>query len=371
MTFPAMPTGRILSGDAYPLTPNPHPATDSERAALMADPVFGKVFTDHMARATWSGGMWSDRGVMPLEPIPMHPGAAVLHYAQQVFEGLKAYRHPDGSLQLFRPAMNAERMIDSALRLAMPPLPVDDFLAAVAALVQADAQWVPQQEGGSLYLRPYLMATETSLLVQPSDTYEFVVTASPVGAYMGGGGGVSIWVSRGFHRANEGGTGDAKTGGNYAASMLPQQLAKENGCSQVLFLDAKEDRYVEELGGMNLMVVFGDGSVATPRLTGTILPGITRDSVMTLLADAGRPVRERDIELEEIREGVASGAIAEVFACGTAAVVTPIGELKSDDFALTVGDGEAGPVATWVKKELTDIQYGRAEDPYGWMVRVA
>ncbi|WNM23621.1 branched-chain amino acid aminotransferase [Demequina capsici] len=370
MTFPAIPTGRTLSGDAFPLTPNPHPATDTERAALMTDPVFGKVFTDHMARATWSGGSWGDRGVVPLEPIPMHPGAAVLHYSQQVFEGLKAYRHADGSIHLFRPTMNAERMIDSAYRLAMPPLPVDDFLAACAALVQADQRWVPEADGAALYLRPYLMATETSLLVQPSDTYDLVVTASPVGAYMGGGGGVSIWVSRGYHRANDGGTGEAKTGGNYAASMLPQQQAKENGCGQVLFLDAKEDRYVEELGGMNLMVVLGDGSVATPRLSGTILPGITRDSVMTLLADAGRPVRERDIEIDEIREGVASGAIVELFAVGTAAVVTPIGELRSDDFALTVGDGKAGPVGSWVKKELTDIQYGRTADDHGWLIRV-
>ncbi len=369
-TFPPMPTGRILSGDAFPLTQNPNPASESERVALMANPVFGKVFTDHMARATWEGGSWGDRGIVPMAPIPMHPGAAVLHYAQQVFEGMKAYRHPDGSVHLFRPTANAERMIDSAYRLAMPPLSVDEFLAAAAGLVQADAMWVPQQEGGALYLRPFVMATETSLLVQPSDTYDLVVTASPVGAYIQATGGVSIWVSRGYHRANLGGTGEAKTAGNYAASMLPQQEAKEHGCGQVLFLDAKEDAYVEEFGGMNLMVVFGDGSIATPRLSGTILPGITRDSIMQLLGEAGRPVRERDIALEEIREGVESGAITELFACGTAAVVTPVAELKSDDFTLKVGDGHPGPVATWVKQELTDIQFGLAEDAHGWMVRV-
>ncbi|WP_084073786.1 branched-chain amino acid aminotransferase [Demequina sp. NBRC 110052] len=371
MTAPASPAGRTLSGEAFPLTPNPAPASDADRAALMDKPVFGKVFTDHMARATWTGGAWSDRGVVPLAPLPMHPGAAVLHYAQQVFEGLKAYRWEDGSIWAFRPDANAERLQDSAERLAIPWLPVDDFLASLAALVQADAAWVPDEDGSCLYLRPYLMATEPSLLVQPADTYGYVVTASPVGAYMSSPDGVAIWVSRGYHRANAGGTGAAKTAGNYAASMLPQQQAKDNGCSQVLFLDAREDRFVEELGGMNLMLVFSDGSIATPRLTGTILPGITRDSIIALLREEGRAVRERDIELSEIVSGLESGAITEMFACGTAAVVTPLARLKSDDFDLPIGDGQPGPVATGIKKQLTDIQYGRAEDPFGWMVRLA
>ena len=370
-TAPASPAGRTLSGDAFPLTPNPAPASDAERAALMDKPVFGKVFTDHMARATWTGGAWSDRGVVPLEPLPLHPGAAVFHYAQQVFEGLKAYRWEDGSIWAFRPQANAERLQDSAERLAIPALPVDDFLASLAALVQADAAWVPDEDGSCLYLRPYLMATEASLLVQPADTYEYVVTASPVGAYMSSPDGVAIWVSRGDYRANAGGTGAAKTAGNYAASMLPQQQAKDNGCSQVLFLDAREDRYVEELGGMNLMLVFSDGSIATPRLTGTILPGITRDSIIALLREDGRAVRERDIELSEIVSGLESGALTEMFACGPAAVVTPLARLKSDDFDLVIGDGQPGPVATSIKTQLTDIQYGRAEDPFGWMVRLA
>ncbi|WP_062378820.1 branched-chain amino acid aminotransferase [Demequina pelophila] len=351
---------------------NRHPLSDEERGRLMEAPVFGKVFTDHMARMTWREGEgWRERRISAFGPLPMHPGAAVLHYAQQVFEGLKAYRHEDGSVWLFRPEMNAARLAASARRLALPEVSEEDFLAAVSGLIEADAAWVPSGYGSSLYLRPFLMATEPSLLVQPADTVDFVVTASPVGAYMAAAGeGVSIWVSRDFHRATIGGTGEAKTAGNYAASMLPQGEAAEHGCKQVLFLDAKESRYIEELGGMNVVIVRSDGSVLTPRLSGTILPGVTRDSILTLLRDEGRSVEERDIELSEVIEGIESGEIGEIFACGTAAVVTPIARLVSDDFDVTVADGSAGFVASTVGPRLTDIQYGRAEDPHGWMRRV-
>lgn len=352
--------------------PNRAPATDDERWVLMEDPVFGKVFTDHMARATWrEADGWHDRRIVPLAHLPLHPGAAVLHYAQQAFEGLKAYRHEDGSIWLFRPEANGARLNQTARRMALPELPETDFLAALEELIRTDQNWVSGTDGASLYLRPLLIATEASLLVQPAAEVDFVVTASPVKAYMSAPGGVSIWVSRGYHRANPGGTGEAKTAGNYAASMLPQQEAKAHGCQQVLFLDAREDTYVEELGGMNLVVVRTDGTVLTPRLTGTILPGVTRDSILTLLRDEGRAVEERDIALTEILEGLEAGEIAEVFACGTAAVVTPIARLVSDDFDVAVpGAPDEGSVAQAMLTRLTDIQYGRAEDPHGWMRRV-
>ncbi|WP_296667583.1 branched-chain amino acid aminotransferase [Demequina sp.] len=357
---------------SFTVIPNRRAVADEDRAALMEAPVFGKVFTDHMARVSWRDGEgWRDRRIVPLAPLALHPGAAVLHYAQQVFEGLKAYRHEDGSVWLFRPEANAARMADSARRMALPELDEGDFIAALESLVTADQAWVPEEPGASLYLRPVMIATEASLLVQPANEVEFLVTASPVGAYMSGGdAGVSIWVSRSYHRAIAGGTGEAKTAGNYAASMAPQAEAKAHGCQQVLFLDAKKNKFIEELGGMNVVVVRADGSVVTPRLTGTILPGVTRDSILTLLRDSGRSVQERDIPLAEILAGVESGEIVEVFACGTAAVVTPIARLVSDDFDLAVQGPEGESVAAEMLAGLTDIQYGRAEDPHGWMHRV-
>ncbi|WP_062522645.1 branched-chain amino acid aminotransferase [Demequina silvatica] len=355
----------------FTVIPNRRPATDEERWIAMEDPVFGKVFTDHMARATWrEEDGWADRRIVPLAPIPMHPGAAVLHYAQQAFEGLKAYRWEDGSIRLFRPEANAARLASSCRRMALPEVPEEDFLAAVEALVETDQNWVAGAEGASLYLRPLVIATEASLLVQPAAEVDFIVTASPVGDYLSNGDvGVSIWVSRGYHRANAGGTGEAKTAGNYAASMLPQKEAKDHGCGQVLFLDAREDTYVEELGGMNLVAVRADGSILTPRLSGTILPGVTRDSILTLLRDEGRTVEERDIALTELVEGIESGDIAELFAVGTAAVVTPIARLVSDDLDVSLPERseEDGPsVASAMRSLLTDIQYGRAEDRHGW-----
>ena len=354
---------------SFAVTRNPAPASDDDRARLMDSPVFGTVFTDHLAKATWTAdGGWGDRRVEPFSDLVLHPAALVLHYGQQAFEGLKAYRWADGTVHLFRPEANAARLAASAARLSLPALPEADFLASLAALLGVDAAWVPGAEESSLYLRPTLIATEACLGVRPSRAVEYLLLASPVGAYFAGGvRPVSIWVAQGFHRAGVGGTGQAKTAGNYAASMLPQQQAQDNGCGQVLFLDANEDRYVEELGGMNLFAVMVDGTVVTPRLTGTILEGITRDSVITLLRDTGHEVVERALELEELRAGVASGAVGEVFACGTAAVVTPVGRLVSPDFDLTVGSGEPGEVTMAVRERLTGIQYGRVEDAFGWM----
>jgi branched-chain amino acid aminotransferase len=348
------------------------PTPDAERESLLATPKFGTVFTDHMARVSWTQGVgWHDRRVEKYGPLQLDPATAVLHYAQEIFEGLKAYRHADGSVWTFRPTANAERLQRSARRLALPELPTEDFLASITALVRTDLDWVPSGEETSLYLRPFMYASEAFLGVRPSLQAEYLVIASPVGSYFAGGvKPVSIWVSQDYARAGAGGTGAAKCGGNYAASLLPQQEAYARGCEQVCFLDAATGTLLEELGGMNVFVVGADGSVSTPRLSGSILEGVTRSSILTQLAEQGREIRERDIPLAELLAGLRDGSVAEVFACGTAAVVTPIGRLAGADFDETVGSGDAGPVTTGIRQALTDIQYGRAADPHGWMHRL-
>jgi branched-chain amino acid aminotransferase len=349
-----------------------HPVPDDERAAALAAPRFGTVFTDHMARISWSQATgWHGRRVEPYGPLQLDPATAVLHYAQEIFEGLKAYRHPDGTVWTFRPEANAARFRRSAQRLALPELPAEDFLGAIRALVGVDREWVPTGEETSLYLRPFMYASERFLGVRPSLEAEFLVIASPVGPYFAGGvKPVSIWVARDYHRAGAGGTGAAKCGGNYAASLLPQQEAYAKGFEQVCFLDDRTGTQLEELGGMNVVVVRADGSVVTPPVSGTILEGVTRSSILRLLTDAGHEVSEQPVLLDELRAGLADGSVSEVFACGTAAVMTPIGRLASDDFDLVVGDGEAGPVTTRIRAELTDIQYGRAADRHGWMTQL-
>lgn len=348
------------------------PATDAARESLLAAPKFGTVFTDHMARVSWTDGRgWHDRRVEKYGPLQLDPATAVLHYAQEIFEGLKAYRHEDGSVWTFRPWANAERLQRSARRLALPELSTEDFLASITALVRTDVAWVPAGGETSLYLRPFMYASEAFLGVRASRTAEYLVIGSPVGAYFAGGvTPVSIWIAQDYHRAGIGGTGAAKCGGNYAASLLPQQEAHAHGCDQVCFLDARTNTLLEELGGMNVFIVRADGSVATPRLTGTILEGVTRASILQLLAEDGREVAERDIPLAEVLAGLRDGSITEVFSCGTAAVVNPIGQLASDDFDETVGDGGAGAVTMGIRERLTDIQYGRAADPHGWMHRL-
>lgn len=348
------------------------PVPDEQRAAALAAPRFGVVFTDHMARVSWDAESgWHDRRVEPYGPLLMDPASAVLHYGQEVFEGLKAYRHADGSVWTFRPEANAARFAASARRLALPVLAEADFLAAIEALVRADVAWMPTGEEASLYLRPFMFASEPFLGVRAARQAEFCVIASPVGPYfVGGVAPVSIWVAQDYHRAGPGGTGAAKCGGNYAASLLPQMEAAEHGFSQVCFLDATTSTLIEELGGMNVFVVFADGRVATPELTGSLLEGVTRSSILRLLRDAGHDVAERPIPLAELRAGLESGEVSEVFASGTAAVVTPIGRLAGEDFDLTVADGAAGVVTTRVRAQLTDIQYGRAADEHGWMHRL-
>jgi branched-chain amino acid aminotransferase len=349
------------------------PRSDAERADLIAAPAFGVVFTDHMARLTWtSEGGWGDRRVEPYGPIALDPAAAVLHYGQEIFEGLKAYRHADGSVWTFRPEANAARFAASARRLALPELSTEDFLGSIEALVAVDGAWVPGADETSLYLRPFMFASEAFLGVRPSRVVDYLLIASPVGPYFAGGvRPVSIWVDEAYHRAGPGGTGAAKCGGNYAASLLPQQEAYGRGCEQVCFLDAATGTNLEELGGMNVMVVHRDGTVVTPALSGTILEGVTRSSILTLLREGGHTVVERDVPLTELLDGLRTGEVTEVFACGTAAVVTPIGRLAGEGFDLAVNGGQTGTVTTAIRHQLTSIQYGRAEDPHGWMRRLA
>lgn len=367
----ALPPAADLAG-RFPLTRNPAERTPEQRAELLRDLRFGVQFTDHMARATWTHDRgWRGHRVEAFGPLQLSPAAAVLHYGQEVFEGLKAYRHDDGSVWTFRPGFNAARLQVSARRLALPELPAEDFVGSLAALVQADAGWVPAAEGASLYLRPFMVAAEPFIGVRAANEVEYLVIASPVGPYfVNGFEPVAIWVPKGYHRAGPGGTGAAKTGGNYAASLLPQREAAGKGFEQVCFLDARTETHLEELGGMNVFVVDADGAVRTPALTGTILEGGTRDSIVRLLQRAGREVREEAIALADLLEGIRSGAVAEVFACGTAAVVTPVGRLAGDDFDVTVGDGTPGRTTRELYEELTAIQYGRAADPFGWMYRL-
>jgi len=347
---------------------NPVPA--QRRAEILADPGFGTAFTDHMVTAIWTPDGWHDAGLRPYAPLSIDPATAVIHYGQSVFEGLKAYRRDDESIWLFRPEANATRMQRSAERMALPQLPAESFIEAIELLVRADAAWVPAGGETSLYVRPFMFASEVFLGVRPAQHVTFCVIASPAGAYFASGvKPVDIWLSSEYTRAAPGGTGAAKCAGNYAASLVAQQEAIEHGCGQVCFLDAVERRWVEELGGMNLYFVRADGSIVTPELTGTILEGVTRDSIMTLAGDRGYKVEERRVSIDEWRSGVESGEITEVFACGTAAVVTPLGKLKWDGGEVGTG-AETGPVTQEIRSALLDVQYGRAGDPHGWMRRV-
>jgi branched-chain amino acid aminotransferase len=316
------------------------------------------------------GKGWYDARVEPRAPIPMDPASAVLHYAQEIFEGLKAYRNADGSITSFRPESNAKRFRDSAARMAMPAVSDQMFVGAIDELVRIDRDWVADDQEASLYLRPFMYASEVFLGVRPANEYLFVVIASAVGSYFKGGvKPVTVWVSSEYTRAAPGGTGAAKCGGNYAASLSATAEAIEHGCDQVVFLDAVRRRYVDELGGMNIFFVYDDGTLVTPSLK-TILPGITRESLITLARASGRKVKEKLVSMDSWRADAASGRLVEVFACGTAAVVTPIGTVRSHDGEFQVGDGGTGPVTAELRKALVDIQRGRAADPYNWVHRI-
>lgn len=353
------------------LTTSPRAAAD--RATIMADPGFGRHFTDHMATAEWGSDLgWHDLRVRPLEPFPLHPGSGVLHYGQEIFEGLKAYRHADGSVHLFRPDRNAIRFARSARRLALAELPPGLFMAGVTELVRADEAWVPAHgDEASLYLRPIEFASETFLGVRPSATAIFCVVASPAGPYFSGGvTGIKLWVTTTYTRAAEGGTGDVKCGGNYAGSLLAQTEAQKQGCDQVLYTSGPAGRRVlEEAGTMNLLLVTEDGQLQTPGL-GTILEGVTRASVLDLAGEHGLVAVEREIPLSELLEGVTSGRIIEVFAAGTAAVITPITALAGEGFDLVVGTGAPGAKALELRERLLGIQHGDLPDTRGWLRRV-
>ncbi len=294
----------------------------------------------------------------------------MLHYAQEIFEGMKAYRHPDGGVALFRPEANAARFNNSADRMAMPHLPPEMFVSAVRELVAADRDWFPTVEGGALYLRPFMIATEAFLGVRPARQYRFIVIASPVGGYFKSGApAVSLWLSD-YSRAAPGGTGAAKAGGNYAASLVPTKEAFARGHDQVLFLDAVERKWVEELGGMNLFFAMADGSVVTPPLTGTILPGITRDSLIALMREDGLAVREEPYSIDQWQADAESGALLETMACGTAAVVTAVGKVEGADRAFTIGSGGPGQLTQKLRERLVGIQTGTVEDTHGWVMRL-
>jgi len=353
----------------FEIHPNPQPVSDVERAGLLSNPGFGRVFTDHMVTIRYAEGKgWYDARIEPRAPIPMDPATAVLHYAQEIFEGLKAYQTADGGVSMFRPDANAARFRRSAERMAMAPLPDELFLGSLDELVKIDRAWLPTDEGGSLYLRPFMYASEVFLGVKPSAEYLYVVIASPVGSYFKDGvKPVAVWVSEDYTRAAPGGTGAAKCGGNYAASLVAQAQAAERGFEQVVFLDAVERRYIDEMTGMNVFFVYEDGTLVTPPCSGTILSGITRDSVMTLARDNGMRVQERLVAIDEWAADARSGRLTEAFACGTAAVVTPIGRVgwAGDEFTM-----EAGEVTDRLRTQLVDIQRGRTPDTYGWVHRV-
>jgi branched-chain amino acid aminotransferase len=360
------------------ITASASPRGEAEVAEILANPGFGTYFTDHMLSLEWTPEEgWHDGRITAYGPLSIDPASAVLHYAQEIFEGMKAYRHQDDSIWTFRPEENAKRMARSSHRLALPVLEPDDFVQAVDALVEIDQRWVPQNSADgsgekSLYLRPFMIASEVFLGVRPAQHVTFMVIASPAGSYFKGGiKPLTLWLTEEYTRAGRGGMGAAKTGGNYASSLVAQQEAISHGCDQVVFLDVAEGRYVEELGGMNMYFVYADGHIVTPE-TGTILEGITRSAIIDLAHKKGHKVEERKFSIDEWREGVASGEITEVFACGTAAVVTPVGTLKWDggQVSSATGEEEAGPLTSEIRQDLVDIQFGRAEDSFGWMHRV-
>jgi len=370
------------------MTPNPgteidfeiHPSQAmvpaAERERILAAPGFGQVFTDHMITLRWSAGRgWHDGKLEPYGPFALDPATAVFHYAQELFEGLKAYHHDSGSVVMFRPQANAARFNAGCRRMAMPELPEETFLRALELLVTQDKEWVPTGEGNSLYLRPFMIATQRGLGVNhPSEEFLFCVIASPAASYFGASKTVKVWLSEDYTRAAPGGTGAVKCGGNYAAAFAAQQQAVAQGCDQVVWLDAAEHQWVEEMGGMNLCFVHGSGAdarILTPALTGTLLPGVTRDSLLRLAPTLGFTATEGRISVPEWRQGCASGEITEVFACGTAAVVTPVGAVDGASGGWTIADGNPGPVTKRLREELIGIQYGHRPDPFGWVYKVA
>ena len=332
---------------------------------------FGKIFTDHMFVMDYTEGKgWHDARIVPYQNLSLAPSAMVFHYGQEMFEGLKAYKGVDGNVYLFRPDMNAKRTNNTNERLVIPQLPVEDFVEAVRAVVDVDRDWVPTDPGTSLYIRPFIIATDEFLGVAPSKTYLFIIILSPSGAYYESGlEPVGIWIEDEYVRAVKGGMGFAKTGGNYAASLIAQVKAHDDGYSQVLWLDGVERKYIEEVGSMNIMFKIA-GKVVTPMLNGSILPGITRDSILTVCRDWGYEVEERRISVDELVAAAKDGTLEEVWGTGTAAVVSPVNKLRYEDDVMLIGDGGIGELTQKLYDELTGIQWGKLEDKRGWRVTV-
>ncbi|MBQ2756878.1 MAG: branched-chain amino acid aminotransferase [Clostridia bacterium] len=330
---------------------------------------FGKIFTDHMFVMNYTEGMgWHDARVVPFSDISLSPACVVFHYGQEMFEGMKAYRGEDGKTYLFRPEKNAQRANDSNRRLCIPEIPEDIFAEAVKAVVKVDEDWIPTADGTSLYIRPFVIATDAFLGVAPSKTYLFMVILSPSGAYYSEGlAPVGIWIEDDYVRAVKGGMGYAKTGGNYACSLAAQVKAHDAGFSQVLWLDGVERRYIEEVGAMNIFFKI-DGVVVTPMLNGSILPGVTRNSVLQLLKSWGVPCEERRVSVDELLEAQKNGKLEEVFGTGTAAVISPVGKLRYKDDVMTIGDGGIGVLSQKIYDTITGIQTGKLDDPFGWRV---
>ena len=328
---------------------------------------FGHIFTDHMFIMNYDEGQgWHDARIVPFQNISLSPAAMVFHYGQTMFEGLKAYKGDNGEVYLFRPDMNAKRANNSNDRLCIPRIPEDDFVQAVKAVVDVDRDWIPDEPGTSLYIRPFVIATDEHLGVAPSKSYLFMIILSPSGAYYESGlAPVGIWIEDEYVRAVRGGIGFAKTGGNYAASLAAQVKAHDDGYSQVLWLDGVERKYIEEVGAMNIVFKIA-GKVVTPMLNGSILPGITRDSVLALCRKWGYDVEERKVSVDELIEAAHNGTLEEVFGTGTAAVVSPVGKLRYKNEVFVIGEGKIGELTQRLYDELTGIQWGKRPDTMGW-----
>ncbi len=345
---------------------------DLKQAPSEDDPLtFGKIFTDHMFVMDYETGKgWHDPRVMPYQALSLEPSSMVFHYGQEMFEGMKAYKAVDGRTLLFRPDMNAKRAINSNKRLCIPEIPEEDFVQAIEAVVKVDQAWIPNKPGTSLYIRPFIIATDAFLGVRPSNTYKFIVILSPVGAYYKEGlNPVKIWVEDDYVRAVRGGIGEAKTGGNYVASLASQVKADNEGYSQVLWLDGVERKYVEEVGAMNIFFKI-DGKIVTPKLNGSILPGVTRYSVIDLCNKWNIPVEERKITIQEIYDAHQAGELEEVFGTGTAAVISPVGTLRWEDHIMTINGGQIGEYSQKFYDTITNIQVGKAPDILNWTVEV-
>jgi branched-chain amino acid aminotransferase len=362
----------------FDIRPAERPKSASRPADALAEPGFGREFTDHMITLRWSSGSgWHDGRLEPYGPFPVYPATSVFHYGQELFEGMKAYRHENGMIALFRPEQNAARFNRSARRMAMPEIPEETFIEAIELLVRQDRDWVPEGLGRSLYLRPFMIATEHGLgFTHPSSSYLFCVIASPAIAYLGAGPlrPLTVWLTEKYTRAAPGGTGFAKAGGNYGGAYSASLEATAHGCDQVVWLDAAEHLWVEEMGGMNVFFVYdrpGDAPcILTPALTGTLLPGITRDSLLKLAPELGIRAEHGRISTAQWRAGCASGELTEVFACGTAAVIAPVGAVQAATDQWTIGEGKPGPVTLRLREELLGIQHGLRSDHFGWIHKV-